>query len=211
MTIDTAGTGASKLTDHGGKKAPSKAGRRLRRVHRSRATAALEFALIFPVMLLLIAGIVEFGSVFVAIEATNRIATQYALAWANCSENSIDTNGLCSQELTTYITAASISNVVPKLILANLTLTMVEFTVSSGGTVTAVYSRGYSAVNAAQLADATTRAGSAFTLFPGPAAVQYVVVVEAEYAYSLLFFATLMSPFLPNPLTFSYTAIQLKS
>ena len=184
--------------------------RKARRVRRPHGGAVVEFALVLPVMALLLAGSVEFAHLFVIYDATNRLATQYALAWANCSENAVDVNGVCSTELPNYTAAATIGNVVPQLTLANLTLTMAEFTVSSGGTATAIYSGGYPGVDAAQLADATTRAGTAFTLFPGPSAVQYVVVVEAKYTSSLLF-TTLMSPFLGNALTPSYTTIQLKS
>jgi Flp pilus assembly protein TadG len=180
-------------------------------LRRRRATAAVEFAVILPLMMLLVGGIVEFGRLFQVYNATNRLATQYALAWANCSESSTDTNGVCSTELSSYITANAIGNVAPQLTLSDLTLTMAEFTVTQGGTATAIYSGGYSGVNAAQLADATTRAASAFTLFPGPAAVQYVVVVEAKYAHSLDFFETLMEPFLGSYLNPACTAIQLKS
>jgi len=185
----------------------AKAGRR----RRSSGGAAIEFALIMPVMALLAGGSVEFGRLFAVTDATNQLATQYALAWANCSESSINTNGVCSQELPNYTTAASIANVAPQLVLADLTLTMVEFTVSSTGVATPVYSGGYPGVDSVQLGDATTVAGSAFTLFAGPSAVQYVVVVEAKYTHSLLIFGTLMAPFLNQYLIPSFTAVQLKS
>ena len=181
------------------------------RLSGSRGAAIIEFVAVLPVMLLLLAAIVEFGRLFIVYAATDRLATNYALAWANCSENSVDTNGVCSNELANYTTAASISNVVPQLTLANLTLTMAEFTVTSGGTATAIYSGGYTGADPAQLADATTRAASAFTLFESPAAVQYVVVVEVKYTHSLQFFSKLMSPFLGGYLTPSFTTVQLKS
>jgi Flp pilus assembly protein TadG len=174
-------------------------------------TAAAEFGLLLPVILLIVAGIVEIGRIYQVYAATNRLATQYAVAWANCTESSTDTGGVCSTELPNYTNASAIANIAPQLTLANLTLTMAEFTVSQSGTATVIYSGGYPSANAAQLTDATTRAASAFTLYPGPAAVQYVVVVEASYRHSLSFFASVMSSILSGVLTPSVTAIQLKS
>jgi Flp pilus assembly protein TadG len=179
-----------------------------------RGAAAAELAVILPVMMLLVAGIIEFGRLYQVYEATNRLATQYALSWANCSENTTNVNGVCSAELPDYTNSTAIGNIVPELNVGSLTLTMAEFTVKAG-VATVLYSGGYasgsSSANPAQLADATTRAASAFTVYAGPAASQYVVVVEAKYQHSLAFFNTLMSPFLGNVLTPSYVVVQLKS
>ena len=51
-----------------------------------RGNAAIEFAIVAPVMLLLTGGIVEFGLVFKVYNSVNRLATQYASAWSDCSD-----------------------------------------------------------------------------------------------------------------------------
>jgi Flp pilus assembly protein TadG len=188
--------------------------------------AAAELAMIVPAALLLVAGIIEFGRLFEVYDATNRLASQYALAWANCSESNVDAGGVCSTEIATYTAPAAIGNVTPQLDPASLTLTMAEFTVSQQGAVTTLYVGGNSAGvqnttgDATQLADAQAKAAAAFTtsnggtvsyLVPGPAAVQYVVVVEVKYQHTLLFFKTLMQQYLANYLLPSYTVVQLKS
>ncbi len=202
--------------------------RPVRRLLRAtRGAAAAELAIIVPVALLLVAGIVEFGRLFEVYDATNRLATQYALAWANCSESNTDSGGVCATEIATYTASAAIGNVTPQLNIANLTLTMAEFTVTQQGVATAIYTGGNSqgtqntTGDPTQLADAATKAAAAFTtasgsgtvsyIVPGPAAVQYIVVVEVSYQHSLLFFKTLMQPYLGSYLTPSYTVVQLKS
>jgi len=187
------------------------------RAAKSRAVASVEFALIVPGMLLMVAGLVEFGRFYQVYTVANRLASQYAVTWANCSESSTDTDGVCATELPNYTNAAAISNVVPQLSLNALTLTMAEFTVTQAGVATVLYVGGNTggAANttgdATQLADAKNKAATAFNLFAGPAAVQYVVVTEVKYVHTLDFFPTLMSAILGDYLTFSYTSTLLKS
>jgi Flp pilus assembly protein TadG len=193
--------------------------RRLLRRFRAgrRATAAVELALILPVIMLMAAGVVECGRLYQVSTVANRLATQYAVAWANCTESSTDTGGVCATELPNYTNAAAIGNLAPQLTPSQLTLTLAEFTVTQAGVATAIYVGGNSAGvanttgDATQLADAKTRAASAFTLFPGPASVQYVVVVEVKYLHTLNYFAALMGPLLNNFLIISDAVTQLKS
>ena len=53
----------------------------------------------FPLMLMFMAGIVEFGRAFQVYSAVNRLATRYAVSWADCSDK---TAGTCSSEMATY-------------------------------------------------------------------------------------------------------------
>jgi len=59
----------------------------LQAFRRSRSgTAAIEFAFILPVLLMMFAGVVEAGRLFQVYDATNRLATQYAIVLADCSD-----------------------------------------------------------------------------------------------------------------------------
>ena len=64
------------------------------------ATSAIEFAFVAPVMLLMAAGITEIGRYYAVYDAANRLADQYASAWADCSD--VPT-GTCATELSTFI------------------------------------------------------------------------------------------------------------
>jgi Flp pilus assembly protein TadG len=163
-----------------------------------RATAGTEFALIAPILLLFAGGIVEFGRVFVVYEAVNQLATQYAIAWADCSDTPA---GTCSTELSTYTAANAITNIAPQLQSANLSLKMFQI-LMSGTTPTIVYSYpGGASLTTAQIAVAQS------TFSNG----QSGVIVSATYTHSLAFFPTLMTPFLGAHLTPAYTIAQLKS
>jgi hypothetical protein len=174
-------------------------------------SATIELALILPVVMLLIAGIVEIGRLFEVYTATNRLAAQYASSWAYCP----DSNGSCNTELTYYVDPIKISNVVPQLNLANVHLYMAEYTVlDAAGVLSApviLYSGGYQpgsndAVNAAAAAASYTTA----TAQPD-AVAQHVVVVIATYNHSLSFFSYYMTPILSAYLTPTFTVAQLKN
>jgi Flp pilus assembly protein TadG len=164
----------------------------------TRGTAATEFALIFPIVMLLCAGIVEFGRLFAVYEATNRIAAQFALSWADCSDTPA---GYCQTELSTYASSNTLANIAPQLYTANLTLQM--FLVSMSGTTPTVqyYSGNSSTLTATQTSAAQGSIPSGGT----------GVVVTATYAHSLQFFGTVMGPWLNNYLTPSYTVAQRKN
>src|ERR1700712_2538102 len=106
----------------------------LRRFRAARqGNAAIEFALIVPVMLLLMAGIVELGRAFEIYSAVDRLTTRYATAWADCNDSPA---GACQTEIAQYTSASSIKNFVPQL-TSTVTLRMIEVTMS-GGTATIV-------------------------------------------------------------------------
>lgn len=163
-----------------------------------RATAATEFALIMPLVVLLFAAIVEFGRIYQVYNATNMIASQFAIVWADCSDSPA---GTCQTELGNYTTTAMINNIAPQLNPANLTLQMFEVTMS-GSSPSIVYSYPSTAtLSAAQ----TTLAQANFV------SGQTGVIVTATYSHSLQFFSTLITPFLGAYLTPTYTIAQLKS
>lgn len=170
----------------------------LRRFAGSRSgSSAIEFSIILPVMLLMIAGVVEVGRLFQVYNATDRLATQYAIVFADCSDQPI---GTCSAEMTQLGATATVSNVVPQLQSGLLSLSI--FQVSMSGTAPSIV---YSFPSSASLSTAQVAAAQAI-LSDG----QSGVVVTATYNHSLQFFQNLMSPYLSSVLTPSYTAVQLK-
>jgi hypothetical protein len=76
----------------------------------TRGTAATEFALNFPVVMLLCGGIVEVGRLFAVYNETSQIGASVALSWADCSDAS---PGYCQAELSTYSSSATLANVAP--------------------------------------------------------------------------------------------------
>jgi Flp pilus assembly protein TadG len=164
----------------------------------TKGAAAVEFVFIAPLAILIFAGVAEFGRIFQVYNATNRLASQYAIAWADC----LDTpTGTCATELAEYWQPSSIANFAPQLNAKGLTLQMFEVQMS-GTTPNVVYSY----PSNASLTPA--QAGFAETTFHSG---QTGVIVTATYQHRLKFFSTLMTPFLGPYLTPSYTVLQLKS
>jgi Flp pilus assembly protein TadG len=162
------------------------------------ATAAIEFAIIAPVLLLFLAGGVEFGRAFEVYEVANRLASQFAIVWADCSDSPA---GTCAAEANTLTNANTVTNVAPQLVPAKLSLTMFQVQMQSGTPVVAIAYPAGSTLNAAQTA-------AAQTVIPSG---QYGVVVTLNYAHTLSFFSALMSPYLASHLAASYTVVQAKS
>ena len=156
------------------------------------AAAASEFALVLPVILFMFAAIVEFGRIFQVYAATNRLATQFAIAWADCAT-------ACQTELNTYSSSYTIANIAPQLDPTKLTLTMIEVTMS-GTTPTVVYPAG-ATMSASQISIAQANFASA----------QSGVIVTASYTHTLDFFNSLMAPILGSYLNPTYTVAQLKN
>lgn len=163
-----------------------------------RAVAAVEFAIIAPVLMVLVGGVVEIGSLLRAYAAVNRVATQYALSYADCPDF---TSGTCQTELSQYASTTTLANIVPQLTAANLTLTMAQVSMS-GSTPTVQY---------VSPAGATLTAAQTAALVNAVPSGQTGVVVTAKYTYSLLFFATLMKPIIGSSWTITFTVAQLKS
>jgi Flp pilus assembly protein TadG len=184
----------------------------------ARATAAIEFALISPVILLLIAGVVEFGNIFQIYTSVNRLASQYAIAWADCS----DTSGSCSSagELANYTSTNTITNIFPQL--SNFSsqgqLRMFQVAMTAGVPAIATPSSSPAGVYeypAVAVLSAAEIAASQ-NLCPQPVSAstctgQSGVIVTASYSYTPFYFPTLMNQFLQGHITPSYTVAQLKS
>jgi Flp pilus assembly protein TadG len=160
-------------------------------------TAGVEFALIAPLLLLFAGAIAEFGMIFQVYNATDRLAAQYAISWADCSDLPA---GTCQTELATYTASAAVSNVVPQLKPANVTLKMFQLQMS-GSTPVVVYAYPSGASLTSQ--QITAAQG---VLQSG----QSGVLVTATYQHSLNLFSALMSPYLASKLNPSYTVVQLK-
>ena len=163
-----------------------------------RGTAAIEFAFVLPLMILLAAGIVELGRAFQIYNAVNRLATQYAIAYSDCSDFPV---GTCGVEITMYGDADAVKNIVPQLDSTKLTLTMFQVSMN-GSTPTVIYAYPVGATLTAAQRSATQ---AAF------ADKQAGVLITATYLHSLAFFPTFALPWLSNRLSPAYTVTQLKS
>lgn len=175
----------------------------VRKLGRCRQGAsAVEFALIAPVLLLLTAGIVELGAALSVYRATNLLATQYAIAWADCKD---DPAGTCSTELATYTSASSVTNVAPKLKSSQLTLRMFQVSMASTGSPPAV-TKTYSYPSSATLT--ATETSAAQSAFP---AGQSGVIVSVSYTHQPMFFSQMSGTWLASTMTAAYLVTQLKS
>ncbi len=161
-------------------------------------TAAVEFAVIVPVMIGMMGGGFELGRAFQAYDAANRLATQYAFVWADCSDSPV---GTCLTELSTYTPTAALANIAPQLTTANIGLRMFQVTVAQGN-VNVVY-----AYPTGQTPTAAEQTAATSALTNG----QTGVIVSVSYVYSLLVFGTLMSPIIGSSYTMSFTVVQLKA
>jgi len=162
-----------------------------------RGAAAVEFAFIAPVMVLMAAGVYECGGIFQSLTAVNRLASQYAISWADCSDLPV---GACNTELGLYDTTSAIQNVAPQLTGA-VTLQMYQVA-KSGSILTVTYAYPSSAgLNAAQ----TTAANAVLS------SGQSGVVVTVNYTYTLSIFSGVLSGIIPASVPISYTVAQLKA
>jgi Flp pilus assembly protein TadG len=162
------------------------------------ATAAVEFAIIVPVMIGLAGGGFELSRAFRSYNAANRLATQYAFTWADCSDSPA---GTCLTEMGTYTPSAALTNIVPQLTAANIGLRMFQITVNQG-VVNTVYAYPTGATpTAAEQSSATS------TLNNG----QSGVIVSVSYVYNLMIFTTLMSPIIGSSYTMAFTVVQVKA
>ena len=167
-----------------------------RRAHSG--NAAIEFALIVPIMIIVIATVVEFGIIFHVYNQTNRLATHYAMAWSDCSDYPVKN---CEIELSNYTTSSAIKNTVPQLDVPNLTLQMFQVK-RAGATVATTYAfPAGSNPNASQ-------AAAAQSLLPDG---QVGVIVTVTYQHTLKFFPNVVTTYLSALLAPSYTVVQLKS
>lgn len=174
-----------------------------------RATSAIEFSFILPIMLTLIAGVVEFGRWFQAYDGTNRLAARYAAVYADCNDNPSNATPspqACKSELASYWPATAITNVAPQLSNGPVTVRMFQVQYSSTGTATIVYSYPANAT----LSAAEASAGAATIYNAG--LPEMGVIVTVQYSYAAMFFPALFQQLAPNAnLALTYTVAQRKT
>jgi len=93
---------------------------------------AIEFSLVAPLFLLLLAGVVNYGEALQAQTAIGRLAGQIAYSWAQC-QNSLSARG-CRADMQNYATA--IPNVAPMLNPDNLKVRLIEAKLQNGALTT---------------------------------------------------------------------------
>ena len=171
----------------------------VRSLLRSRAgTASVEFALLVPVMITMAGAAFELGRAFQAYNAANRLATQYAFTWSDCSDSPA---GTCLTELSSYTSASTLANVAPQLIASKINLRMFQVTVA-GINANVVY-----AYPAGQTLTAAETTAATSTLTNG----QTGVVISISYVHQLVAFANVMSSILAPSYTMTFTVVQVKA
>ena len=171
----------------------------LRRFARARrGSAAVEFAIIAPIVIVILGGLFEVGRAFQTLTAVNELASQYAISWSDCSDNPA---GTCNTEIGLYSPSAAISNLAPQLTAANVTLQMFQVTMSgTTPSVTYAYPSG-----AGLTAGQTAAAQAAFT------SGQTGVIVTVSYTYNVTVFPGMLSGIIPASFPMSFTVAQLKA
>lgn len=149
-------------------------------------------------MVTMVGGCFELGRAFQAYNAANRLATQYAFVWADCSDSPV---GTCGTEISSYTPSSALANIAPQLITNNISLRMFEVNVAQSN-VNVVY-----AYPTGATPTAAEQAAANAVLNNG----QTGVVVSINYVYSLLVFATLMSPIIGSSYTMTFTVVQVKA
>ena len=74
---------------------------------------------------MMFAAVVEAGRLFQVYDATNRLATQYAIVFADCSDIPA---GTCNTELAALGSSSAIANIVPQLQTGLLSGGLLHFT-----------------------------------------------------------------------------------
>jgi Flp pilus assembly protein TadG len=164
----------------------------------ARGIAAVEFAIIAPIVIIIMGGLYEVGCAFQSLTAVNELASQYAISWADCSDNPV---GTCNTEMSLYTPVAAIDNVAPQLAAAGGTVTVQMFQVTMSGTTPTVTYPSGSTLSAAQILAAQT----AFT------SGQTGVIVTVSYTYKLVLFPNLLSGIIPATFPMTFTVAQLKA
>ena len=162
-----------------------------------RGSAAVEFSFIAPVLILMGAGVFELTRAFQARTAIDQLASQYAIAYADCVDLP---PGSCNSELGIYDTSFSLQNLEP-LLVHPITLQMFQVT-NNGGTPQVTYSY----PNNATLSSAQSSAVTA--VVPSGSTG---VVVTVNYTYTLDVFPGVLNGIVPSSIPLSYTVAQLKA
>ncbi len=174
-----------------------------------RATSAMEFAFILPVMMILIGGMVEFGRWFQAYDGVNRLANRYASVYSDCNDNPSNlpvSPQACNVELALYWPTAALANIAPQLSNGTASVRLFQVKYSTAGAATVMYS--YPA--GATLTAAEASAGSA--TIPASYAQETGVIVSVQYTFAAAFFPQLFQQLAPNGIVnIQYTVAQRKT
>jgi Flp pilus assembly protein TadG len=149
-------------------------------------------------MVLIFAGVVEIGRIYQVYNTVNRLASQVAIIYADCSDRP---TGTCQTEASNFMTSQFVANIAPQITVSSLSFKVFQVTMS-GTTPTVVYA----APTGSTLSAGQTSAAQAVL-----ASGQSGVIVSASYTHTLQFFPTVMSSYLSSALTASYITVQLKS
>jgi Flp pilus assembly protein TadG len=169
---------------------------RLFRRH-DRGIAAIEFAIIAPVVIFLAAATLEFGAYYRALDGVNKLASQYAISWSDCSD---DASASCGTEGTSYTSGSLATNLAPSLVAASVSVRLFQVRIESGSVKT-VYARPTGIA-----LDANERAALLDRLEDGDAGV----VVTVAYTHTLQFFADMLTSTLGPYLSMKARVVQLK-
>ena len=190
-----------------------------------RGNAGTEFAFILPIMLLFIGGIVEFGRFFLAYNEANRLASRYAIVYADCSDSALDAASWCTSSAhptfslqNTFASSVVLGNLVPQLTAGSVAVRMFYVTMSAAGAAQ-TYKNAYpvgatfdSPSTATVPTNTELQSAKNATSYGGNPQAGDVVVVTITYTHQLLFFSKIMGSFLPpSLLTVTYTVAQRKT
>ena len=168
--------------------------RLLRRFRRQqRASVAIEFAFLVPILILLMGGTYELAGGIEANSQLNTMVGQVALSWGDCSDSPA---GTCRTEMNQYISA--LSNIAPALDSTKLTLSLWQVSVSFG-TVNMVYGTTALTANARAIALAQIPDG------------QSGVVIIGNYTFNARAFTLVTQPFIGSGIVLSQTAVARKA
>jgi Flp pilus assembly protein TadG len=171
---------------------------RLSFIRSQSGVAAVEFALIAPVLILLMAGSFEIGRALQSVQAVNKLASQYAIAWADCTD---EPAGTCNTELSQYTNANAIANLAPQL---SNTVTLQMFQVTMSGTTPTVV---YSYPTGGTLTSTQIAAAQSVLQTSG----QSGVIVTVSYTYKIAIFSGVLANLVPTTIPMTYTIAQLKA
>ncbi|OQW52236.1 TadE/TadG family type IV pilus assembly protein [Candidatus Raskinella chloraquaticus] len=157
-----------------------------------RGSIAVEFAILVPVLILLMGATYELAGGIEANSQLNIMVGQVALSWGDCSDSPA---GDCQAEMNQYIAART--NIAPALNTSQLTLNLWQVN-NSYGTVNVVY--GTTAITAAatNLALAQIPEG------------QSGVIAIGSYNYQARAFTVVTQPFIGSGIVFSQHAVARK-
>lgn len=172
-------------------------GQAVRFVRSTEAVAAIEFAIIAPVVIVLMGMLLEFGFYFQAYDATNKLATQYAISYSDCDDYPA---GTCLTEAGYYTTTSAIRNLAPRLNSANVTVRVFQIVAASSTSFTVTYS---------SPSGATLTSSERNYLSSKVVADDVAVLVSVSYTHTLTF-GTIASQFLGSRLTIPATVVQIK-